>query len=81
MSEKKIAINIFPNPANNSINITCSNFDFNAIVITDLLGKEIPSNLLLSTSNGDTVNINISKLLPGVYFLKINSELKRFIKV
>jgi len=64
------AISIYPNPSKGIINIDIkSNFvEILEVSIIDFQGKE----LLKSTSNHKT--IDISKLLDGIYFIKLKSK-------
>lgn len=59
------SIKIYPNPSHDQITITnCKNRE---ILIFNGLGKRINS----KTSHSDNANINIKKLKPGFYFIKI----------
>ena len=61
---------LYPNPAINEINIINSTNNNVDISIYDSLGK-----LIISTSsNDDVVNIDISKLTKGVYFVRTKDE-------
>jgi hypothetical protein len=64
----KNKINIFPNPANDFIQL--SNIDQANIVITDMTGK-----VVLNQNNvSEDASINISNLTSGVYFVSVNTE-------
>lgn len=76
-------VHIFPNPFSNQLTIhselISAPFD---LVIYDLLGKEI---LVHKDSEGGEVRLDMTKLTPGSYFLKIVAEdgsvvIKRLIK-
>ena len=63
---------MYPNPAKNIIYINLRK-DFNTlsnILITDVLGKEIYK----FTPTNDEMEIDISKLSDGIYFVKLSSE-------
>ncbi|OSY88218.1 hypothetical protein WH52_05390 [Tenacibaculum holothuriorum] len=71
------AINIFPNPANDYIEINATSHIIKKIILVDLVGKEI--------INTTKKRINISNLPTGVYVLKITNDnnkiaTKKFIK-
>lgn len=81
-SEKPVSneIKIYPNPAQNFINIE-NTADVNTIEIYSITGKKYPSVI----NNGlISVKLNTANLTPGIYFLKLNkdknSEVFRFIK-
>lgn len=70
---------LYPNPANTEITITQFNGNLNALVITDLNGKQV--------AQSDEFKIDISTLDPGLYFLLVidkngnKSEAQRFVKM
>ena len=73
-------INIYPNPANTTLNFTISNSStISAIKINDISGKEVYNKLI-----GSINSIDISNLSSGVYFVTFktdsNSVIKKFIK-
>ena len=61
-------INIFPNPANDFIQL--SNIDQANITITDMTGKVVLNQVNVS----EDASINISNLTSGVYFVSVNAE-------
>ena len=64
-------MNLYPNPANEFVNIDID-YLIDNVQIIDALGKEIK---YLNIENN---RINIKNFKSGVYFLKINSEGKNF---
>ncbi|MCE3278620.1 MAG: Protein of unknown function precursor [Bacteroidetes bacterium] len=61
-------ISIYPNPANDFININCK---ADALVnVSNLLGQ----NLVEVKTNGSIAKIDISSLSPGVYLISVKSE-------
>ena len=69
-------ISIFPNPASEKIKIITSDYLDNANVqIYSISGK-----LILTTSFYSNLEINISDLSNGIYFIKINSQSKNYTK-
>lgn len=73
---------IFPNPANNVITLNnISNNTVENISISDINGRTIRS---IEVNNTSDVEINISDLNSGIYFMNINSAegkaVKKFIK-
>jgi len=69
-------ISIYPNPANDYLHITDSNF-INNIVITNIVGQIVYSN----QCGRQNTDINVATWQPGLYFVTINgSETGRFIK-
>lgn len=68
---KKQEFNIFPNPAQNTINIKGESLkNGGTIVFLDALGKEVKRTLVNNVEN----NISISELKRGVYFVNIYSQ-------
>ena len=70
-------INIYPNPAQNSI--TISGKQLAEIQITDMLGNILIKNEELKMKNG-IMQIDISNLQSGVYFLRVGNAMQKFIK-
>jgi hypothetical protein len=70
-------ISLYPNPANDILNISSSN-SITKIEVYDLLGKKV-------ASNNNAKNVNVAALGKGVYVVKVAQEngsvvAKRFIK-
>ncbi len=70
------SINIFPNPATDELNIT-SNDKISSVVISNLIGQTIYNH----EYNTEKVQVDVTNLPAGVYFIKINGwEVRRFVK-
>jgi hypothetical protein len=64
-------IKLYPNPANNKINIVFDNSnDINSIRITDITGRTVYTEIIANNINAITVNT--SHYTPGIYFCEIN---------
>jgi hypothetical protein len=62
---------IFPNPTTGSFSITCTNAKVNAaITIVDVNGKVVQQ----SKANGQRLNLDISLLAAGTYFVRIQEK-------
>jgi len=71
-----VTTEIFPNPANTDLTIA-STKNLNSISVTNLIGKTVFDKLY----NSQEVQIDVSDLPPGIYFLKINgTEARKFVK-
>jgi len=71
--------NIYPNPTTNMLNIDLSNLSndkSNDILIYDVYGQVVKQ----SEINNSKFDINIENLQKGIYFIKIGSLTKKFIK-
>ena len=65
-------VTIYPNPANKTLNVQCSMFNgATEVEITDVLGNTIIQH---STLNTQHFTLDVSGLLPGVYFIGISSQ-------
>ena len=73
----KTSFNIFPNPANQNLQIKSSEITNTSFIISDMYGR----NLLNGKTEGDNTNIDISALPSGVYIMTIQGTVKRFIKM
>lgn len=66
---------IFPNPANDYIQIESKEIQLSSIEIFNLLGEK-----LISETSLENDRLNISNLSSGVYLLKVNADEKSFVK-
>ena len=71
------SFNIYPNPAENEIYIS-SEERIEEVAIYNINGQQTTVNGQQTSSIGMT--INVSNLNPGVYFIKINDKVEKFIK-
>ena len=62
-------LSIYPNPADDIINLENSNQQIKSVQVFDLLGKEVYTDNELSNNQ-----INVSTLNQGIYLLKLNAE-------
>src|SRR5690606_828400 len=70
--DKKM-FNIYPNPANNVVNITSKRADnITKVIIYDTTGKKLHQQAFETASNQQ--QINIAHLANGIYLLEISSE-------
>ncbi|NQX96496.1 MAG: T9SS type A sorting domain-containing protein [Flavobacteriales bacterium] len=67
-------IKIYPNPTTNQLTIVSEKLFFNKVDIINITGKTVQSKKL------NTSSINVSDLPQGIYFIKLFSEEKVFIK-
>lgn len=76
-------ISIYPNPANDFIQISISNEKSNLniqneIQLLNQLGEIIKPNI---SSNEKSIRIDISNLASGVYFIKIGDKIQKIVKI
>ena len=67
--EQTISANIYPNPAQNNVNIELSNALDGTIELLDLTGKVLESQKVLGTS----IDLDLSELSNGTYIIRITS--------
>ncbi len=70
--------NLFPNPATSQLTIQSPGEVINYITITDILGEIVYSSQ--STVRSTRMDIDVTTLPSGIYFVKINNEVRRFAK-
>ena len=71
VNEFKISeLMVYPNPTNNSWDISTKNVVIDAIEVFDILGKSV----LLLKPNSSSINIDATKLSSGIYITKITTE-------
>jgi len=70
-----VDFNIFPNPANDFVNIRFNENTENVnIELTNALGQVVYAEVIDNTYSGESTELNTSNLMPGIYFVKIASE-------
>ena len=68
--DPKFTINLFPNPANSSLNVWIEGGEQKAqIKVYDIMGKLV----IQQTSTSTLSQLNVSKLAAGIYILKVNN--------
>jgi uncharacterized repeat protein (TIGR03803 family) len=74
-------ISVYPNPTNGNlqIRIVGANNNLTEILVNDLLGKEVIKNIDIKTQNG-IMQLDVSSLPAGIYFIKTNLGTQKFIK-
>ena len=72
-------ISIYPNPADNKINIELHDEQIESaqIEIIDTIGRSIYIN---NTSSNNEISIDVSNLSKGIYFIKLNTEDRQYIQ-
>ncbi len=79
-------INVFPNPANEYLNVEYVTTDFAAVqvYVIDVTGKIVGQQLLNETTGEQRTQLDISQLSSGFYFIQLVSEnsmmSKKFVK-
>ncbi len=69
-------VSLYPNPAHNELTVSAS-YDINKVAITDLMGRTMFTHEYYTR----LVQIDLSYLAPGVYFIKVNgNETFKFLK-
>ena len=64
-------VSVYPNPASNTITIVCTKCKIQRIKIYDVLGEEVNS---LKPTGNSRIEIDVSNLIQGVYFVTIQTE-------
>ncbi len=76
LTSQSQAFSIYPNPAQNVLHLTCEfgNAAAYKIQFFDINGRVLMSEIW--KNNAEELQVNISKLIPGVYFVKITNGLE-----
>jgi hypothetical protein len=69
-------ISVYPNPAHNVLNITAQNIT--SVTITNLLGQTVYN--LLTRQAVSEASVDVSAWPGGVYFVRINDVVRKFVK-
>lgn len=64
------SIVLYPNPANDVINVQCTMYNVQLIEVVDVYGKVISAYNVIDNS----VRINVSSLASGMYFVRVRTE-------
>ena len=64
------SIVLFPNPANDVVNVQCTMYNVQSVEVIDVYGKSI--NIVHITDN--PTRINISDLADGMYFVRVTTD-------
>ncbi len=68
-------LNVYPNPASNDLNVSFNSLDtVSQIRIVNILGKVVYNKEVKSTLGSNTLKIDVSRLNPGIYFVKRGSQ-------
>jgi hypothetical protein len=70
-------LSVYPNPTSGELLITSYELQVTNIEVFDIFGKKLSSHTAHHTPH---TAINISHLAPGIYLLKINTEVIKIIK-
>ncbi len=65
-------VEIFPNPANDQIFISGKNLQLKDLEIYNSIGQKIE--LEINSQSKDQVQVNVSKLPPGIYMIHLNND-------
>jgi len=70
---------IYPNPANAYLMVESKNLKVKGLQILDITGKVVTN--VISSKTKQSQYIDITNLQDGVYFIKIGTQVKKFIKI
>lgn len=77
---RKLKLNIYPNPATDHIVVLAEgHMSEPEYQVTDLNGRVLSSGKLAGSNGWSRKEINVSNLKEGMYLLKVNTELRRFV--
>ncbi len=80
---ESLLINVYPNPADDYINIYYQSTDFERIEIEviNIEGKLVMSPIIVDNiEKENTININLKEAVPGTYFVKIQAKSTIYLK-
>lgn len=73
-------LTIYPNPAENLISFLVNEQAFENFSIIDILGKEVNDLTTVQTTGGNLIQLDISQLSSGTYYLRTKIGVGRFTK-
>ena len=74
------AVTIYPNPAENLISFQVGEHDFNDFSIVDVLGKEVNDLTVIQSTDGNLIQLDISQLSSGTYYVRTIVGMGKFYK-
>lgn len=77
IANSQIQISIYPNPANSILNVSVNNKE--NILITNLLGEIVLQKNFSSNTKGK-IEVDVSFLSVGIYFIKVGNKVSKFVK-
>jgi len=80
--EQTEVVSLFPNPTKNDINLlipTAENNDFIKLTVFDMKGRAVLNQSFVH-SKGESLKLNVSRLVPGHYFVQYYNEESRIKK-
>ncbi|MCL2130838.1 MAG: T9SS type A sorting domain-containing protein [Lentimicrobiaceae bacterium] len=76
-----IAQDVYPNPTNGKIIVASDKvYKVESIVIYDVVGRKLLSHTPLTSHSSPLIEIDISHLANGLYFLKIDNKMIKVVK-
>lgn len=72
---QSIEYKVFPNPAQDVVNINCKNSNNNQVLIYNITGQVVYNNMF----NTSQFKINTSDFKEGIYFIKISNKIQKLI--
>ncbi|MBQ3709486.1 MAG: T9SS type A sorting domain-containing protein [Bacteroidales bacterium] len=71
-----VSFNLFPNPTNGKVNLTIEEplLGKATVEVYNLLGERLSTKKVSNLAKGSTVSIDLSRLTPGLYIIKLNAE-------
>ncbi|MEI6021747.1 MAG: T9SS type A sorting domain-containing protein, partial [Bacteroidota bacterium] len=78
--EQDQQIQFYPNPASNKLTVAYSNANNIALPkVFDISGKELKVPIFTDTNNAQ-LQLDVSALSKGLYFISINAQMAKFLK-
>ncbi len=82
--EKRGCVKVWPNPTAGQFNVQCSifNVEFETSELVDIYGKVLIAHNIraMGQLNNETLELDISHLPPGIYFIRIHLENQTIVK-
>lgn len=69
IQEHEVNVNVYPNPANDIVNVNASS-NISTIEVFNMMGQKVSA----FDANNTTANINVAALANGIYMMRINTE-------
>lgn len=82
IDENELKVKLFPNPTSGRITLqSTGTMEQGEVIVTNLTGSVVHKSSLASVNFSEGIELNMSRLKAGTYFVNLGKERVRFIKI
>lgn len=80
LSSSKLMVNVYPNPTENKVKVTGDKEELKKIRILNTIGQEVTSRVTIKPISEENIEVNLSNLTTGLYYIKTLTTTKKVYK-